>query len=162
VIRTAVFLLFPVFFAAAAAASEQKLAIEELAREADLIVKARVVDIKTVSRRVGGNLTTLVELAVEEAWKGSPPGPQVTVSIRGGAAGGVAEAVSGEPRFSANERTVVFLKSADGTYTVVGRRQGKFGVKTEADGHEVAQGLTGTQRAVDNFRAEVEAAGPKH
>ena len=155
-IRRPVFLLITVLYAVAASASEQKLAVTELAREADLIVKARVVDIK-MAPRGHGNLTTLVTLAVDESWKGAAP-PQMTVAVRGGSAGGIAQAVSGEPRFSPNERTIVFLKSADGSYTVVGRRQGKFAVITEADGTEVAQGITGAWRAVDNLRAEIRSA----
>ena len=159
--RNRVLFLFAVLFAAAASASEQKLAVEELAREADLIVKAGVVDIKTAPRG-NGNLTTLVTLAVEESWKGSPPGPQVTVSVRGGSAGAVAQAVSGEPRFSPGERTIVFLKAKRGSYIVVGGRQGHFAVKIETDGKEVAQDITGGRRPVDNFRAEVEAVRPSH
>jgi hypothetical protein len=158
VIRRAVFLLFAVFFTASASASEQKLALDELTRAADLIVKARVVDITTLSRD-GGNLTTLVTLAVEETWKGSPPEPQLTISIRGGAAGGIAQAVSGEPRFSSGERTLVFLKAAGTKFTVVGRRQGKFVVTTDAEGKDTVKDITGTTWSVDILRSELKNVG---
>jgi hypothetical protein len=157
VIRRAVVFLLTLLFVAAAIASEQKLALEELARAADLIVKARVIDIKSASSG-GGNLTTLVTLSVEEVWKGAPPGSQVIVSVRGGSAGGVAQAVSGEARFAPAERTIVFLKASRAHYTVVGGRQGKWAIKSEGDGKEVAQDITGIQRPVDNLRAEVTAA----
>jgi hypothetical protein len=162
-VRAKAFLAFTFVFliAAAGLASERRLSLDELAREADLIVKASVVDIKTAARG-NGILTTLVTLAVEESWKGSPPGPQVTVSVRGGSAGAVAQAVSGEPRFSPGERTIVFLKAKRSSYTVVGGRQGYFAVKSETDGKEVAQDITGDRRAVDNFRAQVEAVRPRH
>ena len=154
--HVAVLFLCTFFLIYEASASEQKLARDELARAADLIVKARVVDIKTATRG-GGNLTTTVTLGIEEVWKGAPSGPQVIVSVRGGSAGGIAQAVSGEARFAPDERTIVFLKASGGHYTVVGGRQGKLAVKIEADGREVAQAITGARSTVDNLRAEIQS-----
>jgi hypothetical protein len=147
---------FSLLAAAAAVSSQQRLTVEQLARGADLIVKTEVKDIQTSHSR--GNLTTLVTLAIEERWKGTAPG-QVTVAVAGGVAGDVAQAVSGEPRFSVGERNVLFLKARGDHYTIMGGRQGKFAVKTDGPGKETAQDLTGSRRDVQQLRAEIEAAG---
>ncbi len=154
----AVFIVCGVWLAAAAAAiaSQSRLTIEDLARGADLIVKTEVKDIQASHSR--GNLTTLVTLAVEERWKGTAP-PRVIVAVAGGVAGDVAQAVSGEPRFSVGERNVLFLKARGDHYTIVGGRQGKFAVKTDAPGKETAQDLTGARKEMRQLRAEIEAAG---
>lgn len=156
--RTAVLILSTALFAAAAFASEQKLSVADLAREADLIVKARVVDIKTESRGAG-QLETLVTLAVEEVWKGTAP-PQVTVTVRGGAAGGIAQAVSGEARFLPGEQIIVFLKAKGSSYRVVGGRQGKLVIKIQTDGKdgkEVVQDITGARYVLDKFQTEIQS-----
>jgi hypothetical protein len=139
-------------------ALQPRLEVAELAREADVIVKAQVTDIQTQPARGGGNLTTLVTVAVEEAWKGAPAG-QITIAVQGGVAGDVAQGVSGELRFSPGERSILFLKTKGDRYTVVGRRQGKLIIKTGADGHEAAQDLTGAMKDIGRLRAAVKAAG---
>lgn len=148
--------VFSLAVADVAFSSQPRLTLEHLARAADLIVKTEVKDIQTSRSR--GNLTTLVTLAVEEGWKGMAPG-QVTVAVAGGVAGDVAQAASGEPRFSPGERNILFLKARGDHYTIVGGRQGKFAVKTDTDGKETAQDLTGLRRDVQQLRAEIEAAG---
>ena len=138
-------------------AVQPKLEIAELTHEADVIVEAKVTDIQTRPARAGA-LTTLVTLAVEEAWKGAPAG-QITVAVQGGVAGDVAQAVSGEPRFSPGERAILFLKAKGDRYTIVGGRQGKLIIKTGADGHEAAEDITGAMKDIGHLRAEAKAAG---
>ena len=153
-----VFAVCGLLLAAEAFALEQKLTVAELARDADVIVKGNVTDIQTRPGRDRDDLTTLVTVAVEEAWKGAPAG-QITVAVQGGIAGDVVQAVSGEPRFSRGERVILFLKATGDRYTIVGRRQGKFIVKTGRDGREAAQDLTGAVKDIAQLRAEVKAAG---
>jgi hypothetical protein len=153
-----VFLLCGLLVGAQAFGLEQKLTVAELAREADIIVKAKITNIQTQPARGGGNLTTLVTVAVEEAWKGAPAG-QITIAVQGGVAGDVAQAVSGEPRFSVGERAILFLKTKGDRYTVVGRRQGKLIIKTDSDGRETAEDFTGIKQDIGQLHAEVKAAG---
>jgi len=139
-------------------ALQPRLAVSDLAREADVIVKAKVEDIHTAPTRDGATLTTLVTLAVEEVWKGAPA-RQITVAVRGGTAGDIAQGDSGEPRFTSGERAVLFLKAKSERYAIVARRQGKFTILIGIEGQEVAQDITGVRHDIGQLRAEVRAAG---
>lgn len=155
------FLLFFLFATATggiAFPSQQKLSLDELTRQADTIVKGRVEDIRTQTSPDRSNMTTLVMIAVEDQWKGRKVS-SVTVALAGGATGGIAQSVEGEPRFSKDERVIVFLKDRGQQYAVVGARQGKFAVTDDPAGKaEMVVDLTGNRQELKKFRAAVETA----
>jgi hypothetical protein len=108
------------------------LAVDELARKADLIVQGTVLD-KTCLRDDAGRIYTKVNIRVAEVWKGALPtnaSPQVlTVVQGGGTAGDVREEVSGDVQYDAGEEFVAFLVfNSRGEPVTIGLAQGKFHV----------------------------------
>jgi len=92
-----------------------------------------VVQVASVSAaRTGGRITTHVQLAVGEVFKGLDTGTTITVLVPGGIVDQWAQQVEGAPTFVAGETCVLFLKrSAAGTYHVEGLEQGKLAVEED-------------------------------
>ena len=88
------------------------LAIDELARKADLIVQGTVLD-KICLRDDAGRIYTKVNIRVAEVWKGAlptnAPPPVLTIVQGGGTVGDVREEVSGDVQYDAGEEFVAFL-----------------------------------------------------
>ena len=108
------------------------LAVDELARKADLIVQGIVLD-KNSLRDDAGRIYTRVNIRVTEVWKGVLPtnaSPQVlTVVQGGGTVGDVREEVSGDVQYEPGEEFVAFLVfNARGEPVTIGLAQGKFHV----------------------------------
>ena len=108
------------------------LAIDELARKADLIVQGTVLD-KTCLRDDAGRIYTKVNIRVAEVWKGAPPTntspPGLTIVQGGGTVGDVREEVSGDVQYDAGEEFVAFLVfNPRGEPVTIGLAQGKFHV----------------------------------
>lgn len=134
------------------AQTTQKLSLQQLVKEADLIVKARVQDVSTQETPDRSNLTTVVMLAVEQQWKG-PNVSTVIVRLPGGSAGEITQRVMGQPEFSLDEEVILFLKKqADGRYATVGGKQGKFTVTTDSQkGKKIVEDVTGMKQEQDDF-----------
>lgn len=134
------------------ALSERKLSLEELTRQADLIVEGRVQDIQTQASQNRSSIITLVVLPLKKQWKGSNV-PTVTVKLSGGSAGEITQRVVGQPEFSLGEEVILFLKrQADGRYATVGGKQGKFTVKVDPlGGKEMVEDLTGKKQELEGF-----------
>ena len=134
------------------AQTTQKLSLQQLVKEADLIVKARVQDVSTQETPDRSNLTTVVVLAVEQQWKG-PNVSTVIVRLPGGSAGEITQRVMGQPEFSLGEEVILFLKKqADGRYATVGAKQGKFTVTTDSQkGKKIVEDVTGMKQEQDDF-----------
>jgi len=108
------------------------LAIDELARKADLIVQGTVLD-KTCLRDDAGRIYTRVNIRVAEVWKGvlptNAPPPGLTIVQGGGTVGDVREEVSGDVQYDAGEEFVAFLVyNSRGEPVTIGLAQGKFHV----------------------------------
>jgi hypothetical protein len=134
----------------------QKLSLEELTREADVIVRGRIQKVSSQPTADRSNITTVVEVAVVDQWKGQKTS---TLSLRqpGGSAGGIAQAVPGLPQFSIGEDVILFLKEIDGGYvSTVGGKQGKFVVKTDPQSkEEIIEDLTGKSQPAKDFLAHI-------
>ena len=146
-------LVFYLFFSDAALAETlQKLSLEELTREADVIIRGRIQKVGSQPTADRSNITTVVEVAVVDQWKGQKTS---TLSLRqpGGSAGGIAQAVPGLPQFFVGEDVILFLKEIDrGYFSTVGGKQGKFVVKTDPQNRkEVIEDLTGRSSSLSDF-----------
>ena len=134
------------------AISVQRLSLEQLARQADLIVKGRIQDIRNQTSQDRSAITTVVVLPIEKQWKG-PNVSMVTVRQPGGSAGEITQRVMGLPEFAVGEEVVLFLrKQADGRYATVGGKQGKFTVRINPQsGKEMIEDLTGKEQELGEF-----------
>lgn len=133
------------------ATSVQRLSLEQLARQADLVVKGRIQDVQTQTSQDRSTITTLVVVSVEQQWKG-PHLSTVVVRQPGGSTGEITQRVVGEPEFSPGEHVILFLKRADGHYAIVGAKQGKFAVKIDPLGRrETVKDLTGKEQEIAEF-----------
>ena len=108
------------------------LAVDELARKADLIVQGTVLD-QTCRRDDAGRICTRVNIRVAEVWKGALPtnaaSDELTVVQGGGTIGDVREEVSGDVQYETGEEFVAFLVfNARGEPVTIGLAQGKFHV----------------------------------
>jgi hypothetical protein len=97
------------FAAAARATTLVPADLGELVREADAIVRGRVVETRAVWTDGRRAVDTLVTLAVEEYFKGHF-GPRVVFRVPGGQMGRYLSLVPGAPVFLPGEAVVVFLR----------------------------------------------------
>ena len=113
----------------AAAAVAPPVTVENLAREADAVVRGKV------QRRVSRwgedqrHIFTFVTVRVGAVWRGSAPA-RITVRVPGGEVGEIGQKVDAAPEFEDGEEVVLFLLREDGdTFRVHGLALGKFQVK---------------------------------
>jgi hypothetical protein len=108
----------------------------ELVRDARAIVLGRVDSIQPILRD-DGMIETEVSLSVDEWLKGTGGG-QLTLVEAGGIVGGRAVIRSGVPRFTPNERVLVFLtRDGHGRWTTFGMSLGRFTQATTEEGESV-------------------------
>ena len=143
----------------AAASSARKLSLEELARQADAIVKGHVEKLLTETSPDRAIVTTIAVLAVDRQWKG-PRAATLAIRQPGGSSGDITQQVAGAPKFAIDEKVLVFLKrEGRGHYVTVGGRQGKFSVKTDAQtGSDFVEDLTGSKQALETFLGRLNEA----
>jgi hypothetical protein len=136
----------------------QKLAIDRLIVEADLVVRGRVEELKTRQAPDRRSISTLVSVSVGRQFKG-PKVSSVTVEQPGGAMGDVAQGVPGLAEFSKGEDVVLFLKrQRGGVFNTVNGKQGKFTIKTEREtGKEIVEDFAHRAEALDGFLSRVKS-----
>jgi hypothetical protein len=152
-------LVFYLFFSDAALAETlQKLSLEELTREADVIIRGRIQKVGSQPTADRSNITTVVEVAVVDQWKGQKAS-SLFLNQPGGSAGGIAQAVPGLPRFFPGEEVILFLKRIESDrFATVGGKQGKFVVKTDPQSKkEFVADLTGKSQAASDFLIHLRA-----
>lgn len=134
------------------ATTSQRLSLEQLAKEGDLVIRGHVQEMKGQEPSDRSAITTTVVISVEEQWKG-PKVSTVTLKQPGGTAGEITQRVMGVPQFSVGEELILFVKKQkDGHYVTVGGQQGKFTIKTEPQtGKKVVEDLTGTRQEEESF-----------
>lgn len=113
---------------------------DDLVREAEAIVSARVTDVQSV-RGFDARIYTFVTVSTASAIKGQTPNP-LTVRILGGRVGDAAMLVGGAPTFVVGDEVLLFV-AGNGRYMVpfVGWTQGVF--------HLVRTSLTSEPIVVD-------------
>jgi len=133
----------------------QKISVEDLIKEADVIV---IGDIKEVESRWGQGRTpinTYVTLSVENYIKGGEGQETLTIITQGGSKWGFTVWVEEAPDFTKNEKVLVFLKKAGREFSVAGWAQGKYIVENED-----VRDISGEKVSLKDFLRRVEDAMP--
>lgn len=141
----------------AGAGTVQKLSLEQLATQAEVIVRGRVADIKPRPSRDGGFAWTRVFISVEEQFKGEKVAALV-IDLPVGPVGGVVQGSPGTPEFSAEEEVVLFLRQQrkDEIFRLVGGQQGKFTVRADPVGNrKLVEDLSRRTEIYDDFVARL-------
>lgn len=152
-------LLFFTLFAAAsiASASMIKISVEDLSREADVIV---IGDIKEVESRWNFWRTmiyTYSTVSVEKYIKGTGhENETLTIITKGGEVGDYGVWVEDVPLFTKNETVLVFLKKEGNEFSVAGWAQGKYIVENES-----VRDISGEKVSLEEFLRHVENAIPE-
>jgi hypothetical protein len=138
--------------AAWASSTVQKLTFEELARQADVIVRGRVAESKTIPSSDGTFLTTRIAVSVEEQFKGQKVS-SVTLTLPGGSVGNVVQGSPGTPDFSPGEEVFLLLhRRRNQDYHLVGGKQGKFNARPEPGSNQkIVEGLAHRTESYDSF-----------
>lgn len=137
-------------------ASMIKRSVEDLTKEADVIV---IGDIKEVESRWNfwrTEIHTYSTVSVEKYIKGTGS-ETLTIITEGGTAGDLVVWVEDTPFFTKNEKVLVFLKKAGREFSVAGWAQGKYIVENED-----VRDISGEKVSLKDFLRRVEDAIPPH
>lgn len=114
------------------AATLEKLTVEQMSRQATMIVRGRVTGCLGESR--GPVIYTRCGVAVTETWKGDRKA-QVSFVVPGGRFQNLTQTFTGTPKFNANEQYVLFLwVGRSGVPQIIGLSQGVFDVSFTSSG----------------------------
>ena len=111
----------------------ERMSLAKMTQTAPLIVRARCVANSTAWD--AGEIWTFTTFAIEETWKGAPPGApaQIKVRLLGGSVGNLTSTVSGVPHFHPGEEVILFLEpTARGDFSIVSWVQGTFRIRCDA------------------------------
>lgn len=113
------------------------LSIQELTRLSNVVIRGRVVSVRTISSNGGRMPVTLAEIEILEVLGGDlPPRRHLLVTQPGGVANGIELDYAGRPIFTPGEETVLFLqRRAAGRFIPVGLAQGKYNVGPAGTGN---------------------------
>lgn len=155
--RTSFVLLLFILFAAApvVSASMIKISLEDLSREADVIV---IGDIKEGESRWNlwrTMIYTYSTLSVEKYIKGTGS-ETLTIITKGGEVGDYGVWVEDVPLFTKNETVLVFLKKEGNEFSVAGWAQGKYVVENES-----VRDISGEKVSLKDFLRRIEDAIPQ-
>lgn len=104
------------------------MSIEDMTRNAELIVRGKVLD-KSVAQDNEGRIYTRVRLEVLETWKGKTAAGPIEIVHSGGQLGGRAAITNGQVEYMPGEEVVAFLVlNARSQAVTLGLAQGKFHV----------------------------------
>lgn len=150
--------------AAAAAATAHatvvlRCGVEELTDLCHGCFVGRVTAKSVEDERDAGRIWTNYRLRVDETWYGAAA-QELTVSVPGGEAGGVAQEFSGGAEFAAGDRAAVFLwRRDDGRLLVLGEAQGAFRIRRDdATGADVCENSVDGLVCMDRAGKRVDAA----
>jgi hypothetical protein len=110
----------------------------ELVKASDAVVKGTVKEVRSFWEETGRVIVTEAVIEVEEALVGRPEA-QVVVRTWGGTVDGYTVEAHGFPKFQADQRVLLFLEPANGSWAkVAGYQQGHFRVVMDRSGFELA------------------------
>ncbi len=110
-----------------AATTLARMSIEQMARKAPLIVRARCTSNYTAWD--AGEIWTFTNFEVEDTWKGSVPAA-ITIRLLGGRMATLTSTISGIPRFQTGEEAVLFLEPTPrGDFSVMSWAQGTMRIR---------------------------------
>ncbi len=122
--------LFVMLFAHMSNAMMVKISLEQLVRDAELIVVGKVESVE--GHKQEDTIISIAKLKIKKALKGEVPCPElVAVEFGGGQVGEETILFEDSPNYKKGEEVVTFLKKLprDDIYTTVGLFQGKYVVK---------------------------------
>jgi len=121
--------------------------IERLTKRADVIIIGKVLLTQSEWNTTRTAISTRIDLQVQEVFKGSVSGEQLSFYQLGGKVGEIASSISGVPSFERGETVLLFLsRRKDGTLGVVGLFHGRFLLEKEA----ASGGLMAIRREPDS------------
>jgi hypothetical protein len=147
-------LLFILFTATAiVSALMEKISVEDLTREADVILIGDVKKVESVWSLQSPTIYTYSTLSAEKYIKGGEGQETLTIITQGGSKWGFSVWVEDTPVFLKNEKVLFFLKKAGRELSVAGLVQGKYIVENE----EVCD-ISGEKLSLKDFLHRVEDA----
>ncbi len=150
-----VLLLFILFAATpVVSASMIKISLEDLTREADVIVIGDIEEVESRWNLWRTMVYTYSTVSVEKYIKGTGS-EKLTIITKGGTVGDSGVWVEDVPEFTKNETVLVFLKKAGREFSVAGWAQGKFTVENED-----VRDISGEKVSLKDFLRRVEDAIP--
>lgn len=137
-------------------ASMEKMSLEDLTREADVILIGNIVDVDSKWGLERDKIYTYSTVSVERYIKGGTGEEELTILSEGGRIGTLFIWVEDTPTFLKDETVLVFLKKSGKEYNVVGMSQGKYTLK-----NGVLTGLEGERTQLKDFLGQIEAVTPQ-
>ncbi len=134
----------------------EKMSLEDLTREADVILIGDIVDVQSKWGLERDKIYTYSTVFVERYIKGGTGEEKLTILSEGGRIGTLFIWVEDTPTFLKDEMVLVFLKKSGKEYSVVGLSQGKYTLK-----NGVLTGLEGEKTQLKDFLSQIEAVTPQ-
>lgn len=134
----------------------EKMSLEDLTREADVILIGNIVDVDSKWGLERDKIYTYSTVSVERYIKGGTGEEKLTILSEGGRVGTLFIWVEDTPTFLKDETVLVFLKKSGKEYNVVGMSQGKYTLK-----NGVLTGLEGERTQLKDFLSQIEAVTPQ-
>lgn len=146
---TRLLILLAALIGAAHATTIIPMSVEDLTRDASLVVEARAADAWTGWNAERTVIFTYTRFSVSRNLKGSAT--NIVVKQAGGVKDGLKQTLFGVRHFQVGEDAVLFLRPSearDGTLVVVGLMQGNFRVRRSASGQTLVSNGVPDARAV--------------
>jgi hypothetical protein len=154
------------FLPAAAHQGHGPIALDELARNALVIVEGKVERATSAWNAERTQIRTTVRLKVDAFYKGDDGSSMLEIVLLGGVVGEDGLAIVGQPEFKLGERVFVFLRAdwKANDAPVVAMEHGKFTIGTNAAGAELIVNAVGerySKAEVVSSIAVMNAAGAR-
>lgn len=128
-------------------ATLERLTLDDMILQSTEIVRGRVLSSRSVMR--GPVVYTLVQVQVDETWKGSR-NSRVEVAIPGGTFGKVSQSFSGAPSLETGLDYLLYLWTGKTSNTqVIGLSQGLFVVSRDKSGQPIASRPASREQVLD-------------
>ncbi len=110
-----------------------KLDLEDLTGNSDLVIRAKVDNIRCAWNEDQTEVSSYASLSLTEPIKGIPQEKEMTVKYPGGCIGDIVTWAEDAPVFQSGEEVIVFLdkETAQKTRGVFGNFQGKYTIKND-------------------------------
>ena len=154
-------LLFALLIPSTLSSQAKKPKIDQLAREADVVVVGKVGKITSEWNADKSRIQTRVMIEVDQTISGNLTESTVPVLVPGGEVDGVGEWYSHAVRFEKEEQVVLFAKKdPKGHYTIPAGEQGKFQVKNDkATGAKMIPNLGTLEEFTTQIKRNLKSGG---
>lgn len=135
----------------ARAFSMPNLNASQIAEGSDLILRAKVTKIND-SVYENENLTTDIELAAKDIYKGKLDAKKIDLTVYGGYDAKTKDYIPYEAMFECNEDTILFLNcTKESAYTLSYSKQGKYEYVETLDGERFYQNIEGDRVSISQL-----------